>query len=163
MGLRARTVEMFLKACSPSESLEVGDYLKAVDTLVGLRFGFEDIQRYLFNPKMNVLINLVGLHYCLSSLGIRGENLLEVLRTCEISDRRVVVKWWKLGRWLHGYRMRDEFHSRWVSLADLATQDDGNVLGVLRRGTIHEVLRVQISAVGHTTTSWSYQLTHRLQ
>lgn len=71
LGLRARTVEMFLKACSPSESLEVGDYLKAVDTLVGLRFGFEDIQRYLFNPKMNVLINLVGLHYCLSSLGIR--------------------------------------------------------------------------------------------
>ena len=70
LGLRARSVVKFLEACSRSESLEVGDYLKAVDTLIGTMFGFEDVQRFLFNPQMNVLINLVGLHYCLTTLGI---------------------------------------------------------------------------------------------
>ncbi|RDX64066.1 hypothetical protein CR513_57418 [Mucuna pruriens] len=165
LGVRARSVEKFLEACSRSESLEVGDYLKAIDILIGTMFGFEDVQRFLFNPQMNVLINLVGVHYCLTILGIRGDKLVEALRTHEISDRRVCVKWWKVGRWFYGFRMRDESHSRWVSLADLATEDDEHVLGVLRRGTIHEVLRVQISVVGRarTSTSWSCQVTQRLE
>ncbi|KAK7264586.1 hypothetical protein RJT34_32195 [Clitoria ternatea] len=159
LGVRARSVEKFMEACSRCESIEVGDYLKAVDTLIGARFGFEDMQRFLFNPQMNVLLNLVGVHYCLTNLGIPGENLVEALRTHEISDRRVCVKWWKVGRWFYGFRMRDESHSRWISLTDLVTEDDENILGVLRRGTIHEVLRVQISAVGHTSTPWSCQVT----
>ncbi|KAG5011166.1 hypothetical protein AAZX31_07G233300 [Glycine max] len=163
LGLRARSVVKFLEACSRSESLEVGDYLKAVDTLIGTMFGFEDVQRFLFNPQMNVLINLVGLHYCLTTLGIPGDNLVEALRTHEISDRRVCIKWWKVGRWYYGFRMRDESHSRWVSLADLATEDDEHVLGVLRRGTVHEVLRVQISVVGRPSTPWSCQITQRLE
>lgn len=71
MGLRAKSVERFMKACSRSESLEVGDYLKAVETVTGTRFGFEDVQRFLFNHETNVLLNLVGVHYCLTSLGIR--------------------------------------------------------------------------------------------
>ncbi|CAJ1941090.1 unnamed protein product [Sphenostylis stenocarpa] len=155
LGVRARSVVKFVEACSRSESLEVGDHLKAVDTLIGTSFGFEDVQRFLFDPRTNVLINLVGVYYCLTILGIRGDNLIETLRTHEISDRRVCVKWWKVGRWFYGFRMRDETHSRWVSLADLATEDDEHVLGVLRRGTIHEVLRVQISVVGRTSTHWS--------
>lgn len=71
VGLRARDVERFLKACSRYESLEVGDYLKAVDSINGARFGFEDVQRFLFKPQMNVLLNLVGVHYCLTILGIQ--------------------------------------------------------------------------------------------
>lgn len=71
LGVRARSVVKFVEACSPSESLEVGDHLKAVDTLIGTSFGFEDVQRFLFDPQMNVLINLVGVHYCLTTLGIR--------------------------------------------------------------------------------------------
>lgn len=59
--------------------------------------------------------------------------------------------------------MRDESHSRWVSLADLATEDDEHVLGVLRRGAVHEVLRVQISVVGRPSTPWSCQITQRLE
>ncbi|KAH1116367.1 hypothetical protein AAZX31_17G022300 [Glycine max] len=155
LGVRARSVVKFLEACSRSESLEVGDYLKAVDTLIGTMFGFEDVQRFLFNPQMNVLINLVGVHYCLTTLGIPGDNLVEALRIHEISDRRVCVRWWKVGRWYYGFRMRDESHSRWVSLADLATEDDEHVLGVLRRGAVHEVLRVQISVVGRPSKPWS--------
>ena len=154
LGLRARSVVKFLEACSRSESLEVGDYLKAVDTLIGTMFGFEDVQRFLFNPQMNVLINLVGVHYCLTTLGIPGDNLVEALRMHEISDRRVCVRGWKVGRRYYAFRMRDESHSRWVSLADLA-EDDEHVLGVLRRGAVHEVLRVQISVVGRPSKPWS--------
>ncbi|KAK7363633.1 hypothetical protein VNO77_05783 [Canavalia gladiata] len=161
LGLRARSVEKFLEASSRCESLEVRDYLQAVETLIGTRFGFEDVQRFLFNPQMNVLLNLVGVHYCLTNLGIQGENLVEALRMHDICDRRVCVKWWKVGRWFYGFRMRDESHSRWISLADLATEEDEHILGVLRRGTIHEVFRVQISAIGHTSTPWSCQVTQR--
>ncbi|XP_058758593.1 uncharacterized protein LOC131631831 isoform X2 [Vicia villosa] len=149
LGLRAGSVERFLKACSRKESLEVGDYLQAFEIINGARFGFEDIQRFLFKPEMNVLVNLVGVHYCITNLGIQGDNLVEVLRTCEISNRHVCVKWWKLGRWIYGYRGRDELLFRWVSLADLTAEENEFVLGVLRRGTVLEVLRVQISAVGH--------------
>ncbi|XP_061367960.1 uncharacterized protein LOC133310976 [Gastrolobium bilobum] len=162
LGITARSVDKFLEAWTRYESLEVGDYLKAVEILNSTRFGFEDVQRFLFNPEMNVLLNLVGVHYCLTSLGVRGDNLVEALRTCEISDRHVCVKWWKVGRWYYGFRMRDESHSRWVSLAHLATEDDEHILGVLRRGTIHEVLRVQISAIGHTSIPWSCQITQRM-
>ncbi|CAL0330677.1 unnamed protein product [Lupinus luteus] len=157
LGVRARSVEKFVEASSRSESLEVRDYLSAVESLISAKFGFEDVQKFLFNPKMNVLFNLVGVHYCLTCLGTQGGNLIEVLRACQISDRHVCVKWWKVGRWFYGYRMRDESHSRFVSLADLATEDDDNILGVLTRGTVHEVLRVQISAVGHTSTPWYCQ------
>ncbi|CAI8610575.1 unnamed protein product [Vicia faba] len=157
LRLRAGSVERFLKACSRNESLEVGDYLQAFEIINGARFGFEDIQRFLFKPEMNVLVNLLGVHYCITNLGIQGDNLVEVLRTCEISNRHVCIKWWKLGRWIYGYRGRDELLFRWVSLADLATKEDESVLGVLRRGTVLEVLRVQISAVGHKSIPWSYQ------
>jgi hypothetical protein len=70
LGIRAGSVERFLEACSRNESLEVGDYLQAFEIINGARFGFEDIQRFLFKPQMNVLLNLVGVHYCATSLGI---------------------------------------------------------------------------------------------
>lgn len=41
--------------------------------------------------------------------------------------------------------MRDESRSRSVSLADLAMEKEEEVLSVLHRGAIYEVLRVQIS------------------
>ncbi|XP_058758606.1 uncharacterized protein LOC131631844 [Vicia villosa] len=157
LGLRAVSVERFLKACSRNEALEVDDYLQAFEIVNDARFGFEDIQRFLFKPEMSVLVNLIGVHYCITNLGIPGDNLVEVLRTSEISNRHVCVKWWKLGRWIYGYRGRDELLFRWVSLADLATEENEFVLGVLRRGTVLEVLRVQISAVDHKSLPWSYQ------
>lgn len=67
------------------------------------------------------------------------------------------VKWWKLGRLFYGFRMRDESHSRWVSLAELALAKEQEVLLVLQRGAIHEVLQVQISVADPTSTPWSCQ------
>lgn len=76
----------------------------------------------------------------------QGENVVEALQSCKISKRGVCIKWWKLGRLFYGFRMRDESHSRWVCLADLALAKEQEVLVVLQRGAIYEVLRVQISA-----------------
>ncbi|KAF7813688.1 uncharacterized protein G2W53_034664 [Senna tora] len=154
----ATAVAKFVEESSPHKSLEVGDYLKAVQDLSAAKLGFKDVQMILFRPKLNVLTNLVGLHYCLTGLGITGDELKEALETSEISERHVCIKWWKLGRWFYGFRMRDESHSRWVSLANLATNDDDeHILGVLHRGAIYEVLRVQISSDDRTTTPWSTQ------
>lgn len=81
----------------------------------------------------------------------------EALDRSQISERQVCVQWWKLGRWFYGFRLRDEFHSRHVSLRDLAASNE-EILSVLHRGVIHEVFRVQISAPKPTLTSWSQQI-----
>ena len=76
---------------------------------------------------------------------------MESLQSSKISDRQVCVKWWMLGRWFYGFRMQDESHSRCVSLEDLATSKDDEVLELLDRGAIHQVLRVQISFANSTS------------
>lgn len=86
---------------------------------------------------------------------LQAEHVMEAIQSCKISERQVCVKWWKLGRWFYGFRLRDESHCRRVSLRDVAKEDE--VLWVLHRGAIHEVLRVQISIPSPTTTSWSCQ------
>ncbi|KAG2721553.1 hypothetical protein I3843_02G073400 [Carya illinoinensis] len=144
-GMVAVVIESVEK-CLLTGSLEVGDYLKAVEDLCTMHLGYKDVQMLLFKPQHNVLINLVGLHYCMYRLGVPGENVVEALQSCKISKRGVCIKWWKLGRLFYGFRMRDESHSRWVSLADLALAKEQEVLVVLQRGAIYEVLRVQISA-----------------
>lgn len=53
------------------QSLEVGDYLKAFETIHAARFGFEDVQRFMFKPQINVILNLLAVHYCMAILGIR--------------------------------------------------------------------------------------------
>lgn len=153
----ATNVVKHVERCTRSESLEVGDYLQAIEDLSIMQLGFKDVQMFLFKPSLNVLLNLVGLHYCIFWLNVPLENVAEALKSCKISDRQVCVKWWKLGRWFYGFRMQDECHSRWVSLADLVTTKDEEVLGVLHRGAIHEVLRVQISFVISLNTPWFCQ------
>ncbi|KAI3927882.1 hypothetical protein MKW98_023483 [Papaver atlanticum] len=93
----------------------------------------------------NVLVNLAGLHYCLFWLNVSAEDAIAALRNCGIQERELCVSWWKLGRWFYGFRMRDESNIRRVSLGDLALAKENEVLGVLYRGAIHEVLRVQVS------------------
>ncbi|KAK6265455.1 hypothetical protein QUC31_016292 [Theobroma cacao] len=199
---RAASVVKFVEQCSLSESLEVSNYLKAIECLRSMQFGFKDVQMVLFKPKLNVLLNLVGLHYCLnclqvpwrltvvsseefSSLTVSDRKLVflgdddrtlhdfpyvgmhpkpklashvtEALQSSKISDRQVCVKWWKFGRRFYGFRMRDESHSRCISLQDLATAKEEEVLGVLERGAIHEVLQVQLSVADSTSNLWSNQ------
>jgi hypothetical protein len=86
--------------------------------------------------------------------GWQADCVMDTLVGCNILERKVHVKWWKLGRWFYGFRMRDESCSCWVSLEDLLTGKGEEVLGVLRRGAVHEVFRVEISISNPTSTSW---------
>ncbi|PSR92649.1 F-box only protein [Actinidia chinensis var. chinensis] len=157
MASRATVVVHFMIQCLSAESIEVVHYLSAIENLCSMQFGFKDVQMFFFSPKLNVVLNLVGLHYCISWLGVPAEYIMEALNSCKISEREVCVRWWKLGRWFNGFRLRDESHSRTFSLADIAMAKEDAVLGVLHRGAIHEVLRVQISVAKPVCTPWSFQ------
>ncbi|KAI5650673.1 hypothetical protein M9H77_36678 [Catharanthus roseus] len=157
MAGKAAFVLDFVERRSSINSIEVGYYLKAVEDLYSMQFGFKDIKMFFLRPNISVILNLIGLHYCVIWLCVPIEDVIEALIDCKISEREVCVQWWKLGRWFSGFRLRDELHSRSVLLADLATLKDEEVLSVLKRGAIHEVLRVRISAVKSTLTSWTCQ------
>ncbi|TMW95020.1 hypothetical protein EJD97_009475 [Solanum chilense] len=157
MAGKAKGVIDFVNRCLAFESIEVGHYLKAVRDLDSILFTFEDVYTFFLKSKHSVLLNLIGLHYCLIWLGLPGECVMEILNKNNISQREVRVQWWKLGRWLFGFRLRDELITRTVSLEDLATGKEEEVLGVLHRGAVHEVIRVQISEAKPECTSWSFQ------
>ncbi|KAL6581868.1 hypothetical protein OROMI_005882 [Orobanche minor] len=157
MAGKAALVTSFVERASAYESIEVGNYLKAIELLNSLHFGFKDVQIFLLKPQINVLLNLVGLHYCINWLNVPAEYVIEAVNSSRVSERQVCVQWWKLGRWFYGFRLRDELHSRNVALGDLTACDE-EVIGVLHRGAIHEVIRVRISAATTTHTSWLYQV-----
>ncbi|XP_019051585.1 PREDICTED: uncharacterized protein LOC104587608 isoform X2 [Nelumbo nucifera] len=152
---KATAIVNFVELCSPSKSIEVADYLKAIANLCLMKMEFEDVQMFLFT-KQNVLLNLIGLHYSIFWLQIEADSVTEALCRCDIAEQQVCVRWWKLGRWFYGFRLRDESHSRTVLLRDLAMAREEEVFGVLNRGAIHEVLRVQISDAVPSCTSWAF-------
>ncbi|KAL5712848.1 hypothetical protein ACHQM5_014975 [Ranunculus cassubicifolius] len=156
MAGKVTSIVKVLDKCSTSQSLEVKDYQKALADLKTMELGFKDVVMFLFASKQNAFLNLVGLHYLVFCLGVPLDYVMEALWNCHISERQVCVKWWILGRWSYGYRQRDEPFTRKVSLADLAFSKE-EVLHVLHRGAIHEVLRVQISIPDTTCIPWTYQ------
>ncbi|GAB4851233.1 hypothetical protein Ancab_030529 [Ancistrocladus abbreviatus] len=157
MERRAASIVNFVLQCSSSASLEARDYLQAINELSLMQLGFKDVELFLFKPQLSVLLNLIGLHYCISWLGVPSEGIMKALERCKISERQVCVKWWKLGRWFYGFRLRDESHSRSVSLGDLTMARDEELLGVLHRGSIYEVMRVQISIANPSSVPWTCQ------
>ncbi|KAF9623158.1 hypothetical protein IFM89_037739 [Coptis chinensis] len=70
MDDRATSIIKVINQCSKSESVEVGDYQKAIADLHAMELGFKDIVLFLFAAKQNALLNLVGLHYLVFSLGV---------------------------------------------------------------------------------------------
>ncbi|KAL3829383.1 hypothetical protein ACJIZ3_018185 [Penstemon smallii] len=162
MAEKAELVINLVERALAYESIEVGNYLKAIELLNSQHFGFKDVEMFLLKSNLSVLLNLAALHYCIIWLGVPAKYMMEALCSSSISERKVCVQWWKLGRWFYGFRLRDEVHSHNVSLGDLAScsSNEKEVLGVLHRGAIHEVIRVQISAAKPTNVSWSFQSHH---
>ncbi|KAH9612142.1 hypothetical protein KSS87_018232 [Heliosperma pusillum] len=156
LATRASVIVKFVEQCSPSASLEARDYLKALGDIRSSQLSFEDVEMFLFKPKRNVLLNLVGLHYCIYQLQVPMKRVMNALECCKIAERQVLVKWWKLGQWQHGFRQRDESHYRMVSMADLATEKH-EVLGVLNRGAVYEVMRIQVSVAYPLSGPWTCQ------
>lgn len=60
----------FVEHCLSAESIEVGHYLSAIEGLCSMQFGFKDVRMFFFKPKLSVLLNLIGLHYCIRWLGV---------------------------------------------------------------------------------------------
>lgn len=88
MADRVTEVVEFVKRSSPSELLQVVDYLRAIKELHGMELGFEDIQFFFFKPKLNALLNLVGLHYCIAWLQVPVYTCF----TTPSTDLRLVLK-----------------------------------------------------------------------
>ncbi|XAR57128.1 hypothetical protein NMG60_11025159 [Bertholletia excelsa] len=162
MAKGAKEVVDFVNQCSSKEAIEVSHYLAAIERLNSMQFGFKDVKIFFFTPKLNVLLNLIGLHYCISWLGVSADEIMEALNSCKISERQVCVHWWKLGRWFYGFRLQDETHSRRFSLGNFALAKEEEVLQVLHRGAVHEVLRVQISVAKSLNIPWSCQSSERM-
>ncbi|CAL9225510.1 unnamed protein product [Arabidopsis halleri] len=155
MASRAYEVITYVIKCPATLSLEAGKYLQAVETMSSMRLGFQDVELFLFKPNLSVLLNLIGLIYCIQHLKPLRDQILDALQRCGISQQLVWVKWLTLGRWSGGRRMRDEIVSRQVSLVDVVTGKEETVLRVLQRGVVHEVLRVCISTVDLACTPCS--------
>lgn len=76
MAQRAASVAQHIEQCSSGASLEIRDYLKAIEELNSMQLGFGDIQMFFFRPRVSVLLNLVGLHYSISWLSMPVSNSL---------------------------------------------------------------------------------------
>ncbi|KAI5650674.1 hypothetical protein M9H77_36679 [Catharanthus roseus] len=68
MARKANLIAEYLEKESFSESIDVGDYMKATEDLQAMHFSFKDVELLLFKPKFNVLLNLVALHHCIVQL-----------------------------------------------------------------------------------------------
>lgn len=64
MAGKAAFVLDFVERRSSINSIEVGYYLKAVEDLYSMQFGFKDIKMFFLRPNISVILNLIGLHYC---------------------------------------------------------------------------------------------------
>ncbi|MFQ6657177.1 hypothetical protein Gotur_026962 [Gossypium turneri] len=69
-------------------SLNAVDYLHAISCLERMQFGFRDVQMLMLKPKLNVLLNLIGLHYCLKNLQVPAFHITEALWSGKIADRQ---------------------------------------------------------------------------
>lgn len=69
MGRRAKAVVELVKARTRHESVEVADYQNGLMLLSTTGLALYDVLLFLLTPVHNVLINLIGLHYCLFHLG----------------------------------------------------------------------------------------------
>lgn len=77
---------------------------------------------------------------------MEAKQVKECMARSQVGDRKVCLRWWSIGGWANGFRRRDEMHVRMASMASLAEPENLALFQVLDRGTLHEVLRVQISA-----------------
>lgn len=62
-------------SCCP---IKVEIYLKALEDMKSMQLAFKDIQMLFLKPEINVLFNLIGLHYCIRHLGVQVTSLNSV-------------------------------------------------------------------------------------
>lgn len=65
MGSRASEVIKFVIEGPATLSLEAFEYQHAIETMSSMRLGFQDVELFLFKPNLSVLLNLIGVLYCI--------------------------------------------------------------------------------------------------
>ena len=65
----------YVEQCTQTESIEAGYCLKAITDLCSVELGFKDVQIFMLARKHSVLLNLIGLQYCICCLGISVSDL----------------------------------------------------------------------------------------
>lgn len=79
MASAVSAVIKYVEESTQSGSLEIRFYMKAIGDLTSMKLGFRDVQLFLFRREQNVLLNLIGCHYCISFLEIPVSNPLHKL------------------------------------------------------------------------------------
>ncbi|CAI9118723.1 OLC1v1020327C2 [Oldenlandia corymbosa var. corymbosa] len=69
-NLMAEKAAVVRKSLSCSE-IDVNMYHKALEDMKRMQFGFKDVQMFFLKSGINVLLNFVGLHYCIKELGVQ--------------------------------------------------------------------------------------------
>ncbi|GBG76089.1 hypothetical protein CBR_g21749 [Chara braunii] len=138
---KARRAMNILREHSVRESVEIGDYRRALAELHGF-ISFNDVVEHLLKERHSVLVNLLGLHFAVLHLGVSVDDVLRALKRGGVANRKVCVRLWSIGGLVMGYRRRDEMQVINKQLADCCN----DVVHILERGAMHEVRRIQISA-----------------
>lgn len=68
MASKASEVITFVTKSPVTLSLEAGEYLQAVEKMSLMRLGLEDVELFFFKQNLSVLLNLIGLIYCIQHL-----------------------------------------------------------------------------------------------
>ncbi|CAL9167312.1 unnamed protein product [Musa hybrid cultivar] len=152
MASAVSAVIKYVEESTQSGSLEIRFYMKAIGDLTSMKLGFRDVQLFLFRREQNVLLNLIGCHYCISFLEIPTVDLMEALEICQILERQVCVRWFMLCRRFYGFPMPNEHHTHIVSLGDLCMGNEDEVFDLLNYGITNQGMRIRISSVGSNAT-----------
>ncbi|CAI9118722.1 OLC1v1020327C1 [Oldenlandia corymbosa var. corymbosa] len=142
-NLMAEKAAVVRKSLSCSE-IDVNMYHKALEDMKRMQFGFKDVQMFFLKSGINVLLNFVGLHYCIKELGVQVGSMTEALNTCNIQDRLVYIQWWEAGNWLHRFKPPDVLHARRVPLYDFTSVEGAKILRMLERGIAGDILCIKM-------------------
>lgn len=154
----ARALVAHVFRCACNDSLEVFTYHDALAMLRGAALPFADVRRALLAPKKHsVLVALIAVHYACHMLAVPGPEVAAALEAAGVAERQVCLRWWSMGSMGRGgFRLRDDMRTATLSLRDIALASrtrDSWLLPLLERGTVYEILRIQISA-DFTSSAW---------
>ncbi|KAL8171417.1 hypothetical protein V2J09_023221 [Rumex salicifolius] len=119
----ASVVSFINQSTSESNSIDLRGYRKVYDQLALVQFGFNDIDSFLFDSEISIVLNLLGLHYSIKCLKVPPEIAVEALRRRKIYERGFKIECIKLVRQNFQCTLVSERQSRSFSLHNLAMAD----------------------------------------
>ena len=96
MASGAMTIVEYVKARACYDSLEVTEYQKAMALLISMGLQFSDVQIFLLAAKHSVLVNLLGMHYCLLQLKIQVTDYVGYWHYMPFKTRKIYQCFMKL-------------------------------------------------------------------